>query len=679
MTVSPQIFPPRKRWPSAGAFLAPSFSHHKLLHSLLILSQEISSLNPISFLLKPNSLSVIRKTSLLAIFFDELLRNQIPFPSSTFLCFEEMYILLQRVKNLMEDCANGSRMWLLIQAESVVSSFHELTLQLSTLLDIFPLEHVDLSDDIQELFTLIRKQCFQAKCSLDPSDYNLRHKVLTMLDRIKKEIVPDHSKLAEIFDKLGLQNSSSCKEEMESLEDEMQNQIDHKSKSEVVALIGLVRYAKCVLYGASTPTSDHGREKVVSEAIVPPDFRCPISLELMRDPVVLATGQTYNRESITLWIESGHNTCPKTGQTLSHTNLISNLALKNLIGMWCREQKIPFESMENNQKLDGVMRNKAAIAATKMMVSFFVNELSISQSLEAANGVVYELRTLAKTNSDGRAYMAEVGVIPLLVRYLGSDVGSELPNLQVNAVTAILNLSILEANKTRIMEIDGVLNGVIEVLRSGATWEAKANAAATIFSVSGVHSYRKQLGRKTRVIKGLMDLAKSGNMCSKKDALMAILSLAWDRETIGRLVEAGVVETVMEVVNVLPEEAVTILEMVVKKGGILATAAAYNAIKKLGMLLREGSDAARESAMATLVTICRKGGSEMVAELASICEIERIIWELMGSGTIRSRRKAATLLRIIRRWAASLDGEFVDMNTTATAIITSSSRPAFAR
>ncbi|KAF2287968.1 hypothetical protein GH714_003631 [Hevea brasiliensis] len=589
-----------------------------------------------------------------------------------------MYIVLQRIKTLIEDCSNGSRMWLLIQTESVACSFHELTLELSTLLDIFPAEQVDLSEDIHELFILIRKQCLQAKVFLDPSDYNLRHQVLTMLDRIKKEIVPDHSKLAEIFDKLGLRNSSSCKEEIESLEDKVQNQIDEESESEVVALIGLVRYAKCVLYGASTPISDHRRRKLVSEAIIPSDFRCPISLELMRDPVVLATGQTYDRESITLWIESGHNTCPKTGQTLAHSNLIPHLALKNLIGMWCREQKFPFDTAENNQKVNGAVRNKAAIEAAKMTVSFLVNKLSLSQSFEAANGVVYELRSLAKTNSDSRASMAEAGVIPLLVRYLGSDVGSELPNLQVNAVTTILNLSILEANKTRIMETDGAINSVIEVLRSGATWEAKANAAAALFSLSGVHSYRKRLGRKTRVIKGLMDLAKSGNKCSKKDALMAILNLAGDRETVGRLVDAGVVEIVKEVMNVLPEEAVAILEVVVKRGGVVAIAAAYIAIRKLGMLLREGSDAARESAVATLVTICRKGGSEMVGELAAIAGIERIIWEMMSSGTMRSRRKAATLLRILRRWAAGLDGEFVDLHTTATATISSSSRVALA-
>ncbi|KAE9447553.1 hypothetical protein C3L33_20553, partial [Rhododendron williamsianum] len=653
MAVSPHAFPPRKRRPSAGSFLSPNFSDHRLLQSLLLISNEISSLQPIRYLLRRNSASIIRKTKLLSVLFEELIRNQVTvFSPSALLCFEELYIVLQRIKTLIEDCSNGSKVWLLMQTESIANLFHELTVDLSTLLDIFPVSDMNLNEDVEELVVLITKQCLQKKPIVDPHDDNLRREVMKMLDRVQREIVPDHSKLVQIFDNLQLRDSSSCRDEIESLEDEVQNQTDEKSKSDVVALIGLVRYGKCVLYGASTPRTTLRRRKSAADVNFPADFRCPISLDLMRDPVVVSTGQTYDRPSINLWIESGHNTCPKTGQTLSNTNLIPNRALKNLIAMWCREQKIPFEVTEQNEKVNGVIHNKTALEATKMTVSFLVNKLMASQSVETANRVVHELRVLAKADSDSRACIAEAGALPLLVKFLDP----EYPNLQVNAVTTILNLSILEANKTRIMETDGVLNGVIEVLRSGATWEAKGNAAATIFSLTGVHANRKKLGKKTRVVKGLVDLAKGGPASSKRDALVAILSLAGERETVAKLVEGGVVEMISELMDTQPEEAVTILEVVVKRGGLMAVAAAFHLIKKLAVVLREGSDRARESAAATLVNVCRKGGSETVGELARVPGIERVIWEMVGMGTGRGRRKAASLLRILRRWAAGLDG-----------------------
>uniref|UniRef100_A0A6N2K7M1 RING-type E3 ubiquitin transferase n=2 Tax=Salix viminalis TaxID=40686 RepID=A0A6N2K7M1_SALVM len=587
MAVPPRVFPPRKRRPSAGAFLPPKFSDQRLLQSLFLLSQEISSLNPLQFLLK------------------------------------QMYLVLQRIKTLLEDCVNGSKMWLLMQSESVANNFHELTAELATLLDILPVKEVEVSEDVDELFLLLRKQCSQAKVFVDERDSSLR---------LEKEIVPDHSKLAEILDFLGLPNSLSCKEEIENLEDEVQNQQDEKAKSDVIALIGLVRYAKCVLFEPLTPGSDSKTKKSASDVNIPADFRCPISLDLMRDPVVVATGQTAQHVPEDRSGPGPHQLDTQSCFEESDSHVV------------CRELKIPFETAEGNDRVNGVIKNKAALEATKMTASFLVSKMAASQSMEEVNGVIYELRTLAKSNSDSRACIAEAGAIPVLARYLGSD---------VNAVTAMLNLSILEANKTKIMENGSALNGVIEVLRTGATWEAKGNAAATIFSLSCVHSHRKRLGRKTR--------PRSGPAGPKRDALVAILNLAGDREAVRRLVEEGVVDVVKEVINVLPVEAAAILEMVVRRGGITA----------------KDRRQPGKSAAATLVTICRKGGAEMVVELASIIGIERIIWELMESGTVRARRKASSLLRIVRRWAAGLDGGFLEGRSAVATPSSSSSRVSF--
>ncbi|KAL8260293.1 hypothetical protein R6Q59_028246 [Mikania micrantha] len=664
MAVSPDTLPPKKK--------PPSGSHGRLLRSLLLRSKETSSLNPIPFVLRRNSNSIIRKTKLLTLLFEDLVvdHDVACVPASAVLCFDELFIVLQSIKTLIEDCCNGSKLWLLIQQQSVANKFHELTHELSTLMEIFPVKEMNLSHDVEELVDLIRKQCSKKVASVDSNDFDLRVDVLQNLDRIKSEIVPQQSKLKEIFTRLQMNDSMSCTDEIQILEEEFRNQGDDKSKAEIVSLIGLVRYAKCVLYGESSPRIIPTRKKSKSKSnstdiTIPADFRCPISLDLMREPVVVSTGQTYDRASIRLWIESGHTTCPKTGQTLHDTEMIPNCALRNLIVMWCRENMIPFESTETKEHVNGVTTNKTLIEATKMTVSFLLEKARASQSLEMANRFVSELRGLAKIDSNSRACITEADGLPLLVKFLGSD----HPNLQVNAVTTILNLSILEANKTMIMETNGVLNGVIEVLRNGATWEAKGNAAATIFSLTGVHAYRKKIGRKTCVIKGLIELAKNGPISSKRDALVAILNLAGERETVGKLLEVGVMEMASEIMEALPEESVTVLEAVVKKGGLAAVTSAFNMIKKVVMILRDGTERAQESAAATLVNICRKGGLEIVTEVATIPGIERLIWEVMGMGTARGRRKAATLLRILRRWAAGLYATASATTTTTTRLV----------
>ncbi|XP_074311883.1 U-box domain-containing protein 16-like [Silene latifolia] len=667
MAEAPMALHHRRSRSVPPAFLTPKLSTADLLRSIYSLSNEIAAAKTSMF--KRSSISIIRKCRIISVIFEEILRSTpivLNSLSPSFrLCFEEFFIVLLRIKALISDCSSeNSKMWLLMQIELISSNFHELTLDLCTLLEILPLKELELSEDVDELREFLIAQCRNDTTSVDLNDDQLRIRVMSMLDSIKREVVPDHGELREVFDRLGLSDSASCRKEIELLQEEFQCQGDDKSRSEVAALVGLVRYAKCVLYGASVPCLDESTSRNSSlEMNAPSDFRCPIALDLMTDPVVVSTGQTYDRSSITMWIETGHNNCPKTGQPLAHTNFIPNLALKSLIAMWCRENRVVYITVEDGEGRNDAVANKATLEATKMTVLYLVSKLGSRLGvdlglgmLEVVNRVVYELRVLAKTVSDSRGCMGEAGAIHVLVRYLALD----HPNLQINAVTTLLNLSILEANKGRIMDTEGALNGVVEVLRSGATWEAKANAAATVFSLSSVSAFRKRLGKKTRVVRGLLELARQGPTASKKDALVAILSLAGDREAAGRLIEAGAIDTIKEIMGELPEEAMTVLETVVKKGGFVAVAAVSHMIGRLVAVLRSGTDRTKESAIATLVIICRRGGAEMVAELAKVSTIEMVIWELMGTGTARAKRKAASLMRILRRWAAGLEGDVLE-------------------
>ncbi|KAL6857130.1 hypothetical protein ACP4OV_018512 [Aristida adscensionis] len=85
---------------------------------------------------------------------------------------------------------------------------------------------------------------------------------------------------------------------------------------------------------------------------IPADFCCPLSLELMSDPVIVASGQTYERVYIKLWLDEGFTICPKTRQRLGHSNLIPNYTVKALIANWCESHDIrlpdPMKSLKLN-------------------------------------------------------------------------------------------------------------------------------------------------------------------------------------------------------------------------------------------------------------------------------------------------------------------------------------------
>lgn len=81
-----------------------------------------------------------------------------------------------------------------------------------------------------------------------------------------------------------------------------------------------------------------GLEKII-DVEIPNHFLCPISLDLMKDPVTLSSGITYDRESIEKWLEAGNFTCPVTNQILRSFDQIPNHSLRKMIQEWGTENQ----------------------------------------------------------------------------------------------------------------------------------------------------------------------------------------------------------------------------------------------------------------------------------------------------------------------------------------------------
>eukprot|EP00040_Diaphanoeca_grandis_P005169 m.31651 g.31651 ORF g.31651 m.31651 type:complete len:271 (+) comp16497_c0_seq1:299-1111(+) len=64
---------------------------------------------------------------------------------------------------------------------------------------------------------------------------------------------------------------------------------------------------------------------------IPYSYRCPISGDIMIDPMVAADGHTYEREMISEWFRRGKNTSPMTGAKIQSTILTPNQCLRSLI------------------------------------------------------------------------------------------------------------------------------------------------------------------------------------------------------------------------------------------------------------------------------------------------------------------------------------------------------------
>lgn len=88
----------------------------------------------------------------------------------------------------------------------------------------------------------------------------------------------------------------------------------------------------------------------MAEEKIPPSFLCPISAELMTDPVmVVDSGMVYDRVSIEAWFVS-HNTDPMTNQALNSKTLVGVLTLKNAIVEYRQLHAIPNNNSNGEKK-----------------------------------------------------------------------------------------------------------------------------------------------------------------------------------------------------------------------------------------------------------------------------------------------------------------------------------------
>uniref|UniRef100_A0A7S2YQY8 U-box domain-containing protein n=1 Tax=Entomoneis paludosa TaxID=265537 RepID=A0A7S2YQY8_9STRA len=116
---------------------------------------------------------------------------------------------------------------------------------------------------------------------------------------------------------------------------------------------------------------------MVPSSLEPPvEFLCPITTEIMRDPLMTRNGLSFERKAILQWISNHNNTCPMTREPLTPSGLVTNAALKGRIQAWLQENgqeaemsddgdSIPFTTKQKN--LDGVFATFTASSAQTLL------------------------------------------------------------------------------------------------------------------------------------------------------------------------------------------------------------------------------------------------------------------------------------------------------------------------
>nr|KYP72964.1 U-box domain-containing protein 2 [Cajanus cajan] len=440
---------------------------------------------------------------------------------------------------------------------------------------------------------------------------------------------------------------------------------------------------------------------------VPADFCCPLSLELMTDPVIVASGQTYERAFIKNWIDLGLNVCPKTRQTLVHTNLIPNYTVKALIANWCelndvkpidpiKSKNINLPSPSHGSMESGLVKDSSVITSGPDAVAMptrhrepeFSPQLAVPRSqshtvwqrssewfvprivstpletradLSATETLVQELVEQLRSDSldAKREATAELRLLAkhnMDNRIVISNCGaisllidlleSADTTVQENCVTALLNLSINDNNKAAIANA-GAIEPLIHVLKTGSS-EAKENSAATLFSLSVTEENKIRIGR-SGAIEPLVELLGTGTPRGKKDAATALFNLSISHENKDRIVQAGAVKHLVELMDPaagMVDKAVAVLANLATIAQGKTEIGQQGGIPVLVEVIELGSTRGKENAAAALLHLC----SDNHRYLNTVLQEGAVppLVALSQSGTPRAKEKALALLNQFR-------------------------------
>ncbi|XP_022979006.1 U-box domain-containing protein 5-like [Cucurbita maxima] len=117
-----------------------------------------------------------------------------------------------------------------------------------------------------------------------------------------------------------------------------------------------------VRQGNDTPQAD----MILNRAIPPEEFKCPISLRLMYDPVVVESKVTYEKVRIEKWFKEGHDTCPLTKMKLTNFSMTPNVDMKKLIHKWCIKFRVTIPDPSVEPECPEVWENSIASFGSSM-------------------------------------------------------------------------------------------------------------------------------------------------------------------------------------------------------------------------------------------------------------------------------------------------------------------------
>ncbi|KAK7316947.1 hypothetical protein RJT34_00783 [Clitoria ternatea] len=393
------------------------------------------------------------------------------------------------------------------------------------------------------------------------------------------------------------------------------------------------------------------------EITIPYLFRCPISLDLLEDPVTLCTGQTYDRSSIEKWLAAGNLTCPVTMQKLHDPSIVPNHTLRHLINQWLQLGP-QFHHGNNSATFDYLAALKHTLESPQ---STLENKLQVLEKITVLSDEYCSFR---------KSCFHQLSFLKLLLELVfGREDSPPPPPLQLSksymeflelALSCILKLlPFVSLEPLNMMKDEPKLSTFMLLFEKG-TVSVKVSLCHLIDSTASPQTEEvcHILGNSHKLVHEIVQLVHQGFEASKVaiKAMSALCSLQSNREN---LVRGGAIDGIIAYIsgcetrqrNLAPLAMATMKKLLVLESAKECLVNHPNGIETLvKMVFRVCDQECSESAVGVLSIVCHDFGSAR-EEAIGAGVLTQLLFLLQSQCGTKTKTKARMLLKLLRsKW-----------------------------
>ncbi|XP_044395929.1 U-box domain-containing protein 44 [Triticum aestivum] len=373
-------------------------------------------------------------------------------------------------------------------------------------------------------------------------------------------------------------------------------------------------------------------------------FLCPLTKQIMRDPVTLESGATFEREAILKWFKESDSSgrslvCPITRKELSSTELNPSIALRNTIDEWMHRNEAA--------KLD---------VACKSLTS----ENSEHDTLQALEYVV----EICQRSRSSRHVVRKLGLISLISELLKNS-STKVRQKALESLCFVAKDD--NDNKDEIAAGDNIRT-IVKFLSHGHVQE-KEQAASLLYELSQYKPLSEKIGSVPGAILILVGLSSSKieNLFTVDRADKTLVNLESCEKNVRQMAENGRLQPLLRLL--LEGSADTQLSMAAYVGELVLTNdvkvfVAQTAGSALVNIMKSGNREAREAALKALNQISSYDVSAKILIEAGI--LPPLIADLFTVGSnqlpMRLKEVSATILANVVASGANFQSIPLDHN-----------------